>query len=70
MSEYPWKANFNKVVLATDPSLFRKLLKQAEADIRLRLESPEPFEGEEGCAFERTVEALSVLKSERLQTRH
>jgi hypothetical protein len=63
MSEYPWQASYNKVVLATDQSVLRKLIKQAEEDIRLRLESPEPFEGEEGCVFERTVEALSVLKS-------
>jgi hypothetical protein len=66
MFEYSWQANYNKVVLASKPSLFRKLIKQAEADIRLRLESPEPFEGEEGCVFERTVEALSVLKSVKL----
>jgi hypothetical protein len=65
--EYAWRKTYSDAVLETDSGKLSKLISLAEKEIQVRLNNDSlELDDSEGKAIEQTLEALSVLKSERL----
>lgn len=67
MREYDWHLHYLEAVLETDQNAFQHKIQKAENVIHARyIQLPSDTESEEYQALQRTMEAVKVLKGERL----